>query len=184
VSVVHGTNENGPCDCGDVANCAEERDTLTKERFMKIHNMAPGDELRDQIAHKIGDAVCIWNAGEGAEGVPFEEWIAGNVMALVDPLLRGMSVSRGAESFHAQHSLSEERQRAERAEKKRDELFKMINDLTAQLIAERTRRLRAEKAIERVRKLHREEYGCCVACMGEASIPYPCDTITAMEGET
>jgi hypothetical protein len=39
------------------------------------------------------------------------------------------------------------RRQRDEAEKKRDELFNMVNDLTAQLIAERTRRLRAEKAI-------------------------------------
>lgn len=42
----------------------------------------------------------------------------------------------------------------------------------------------AEAAITRVRQLHREEYGCCEHCTRADSVPYPCPTIRALDGDT
>lgn len=41
----------------------------------------------------------------------------------------------------------------------------------------------AEAAIARVRALHREEWGSCAECTDESSVPYPCATILALDGE-
>lgn len=38
-------------------------------------------------------------------------------------------------------------------------------------------------AVERVRKLHAEEFGCCSHCTCEDSVLYPCPTIRALDGE-
>lgn len=77
----------------------------------------------------------------------------------------------------------------ERAEKAERELAatvkaKQENDERFQLDAAHWREScrSAEAALDRVRALHREEYGCCVACMNEASVPWPCDTIRALNG--
>ncbi|MFI2761426.1 hypothetical protein ACH5A3_21530 [Streptomyces echinatus] len=41
----------------------------------------------------------------------------------------------------------------------------------------------ADAAIARVRALHRQESGLCAHCTGEYGVPYPCPTITALDGE-
>lgn len=41
----------------------------------------------------------------------------------------------------------------------------------------------AETAIDRVRALHREEHGSCAECTHEFSVPFPCPTIRALDGE-
>lgn len=38
------------------------------------------------------------------------------------------------------------------------------------------------EAVDRVRALHREEYGCCAHCTRAESVLYPCPTIRALEG--
>jgi len=38
-------------------------------------------------------------------------------------------------------------------------------------------------AVERVRKLHAEEYGCCSHCTRAESVLFPCATIRALDGE-
>jgi hypothetical protein len=38
------------------------------------------------------------------------------------------------------------------------------------------------QAIERVRALHRQEYGSCAECTREFSVAYPCATVTALNG--
>jgi hypothetical protein len=45
-------------------------------------------------------------------------------------------------------------------------------------------RHRAEQALARVRELHREEYGSCEHCTRADSVPYPCPTIRALDGDT
>lgn len=40
---------------------------------------------------------------------------------------------------------------------------------------------KAEAAIERVRALHRDEYGTCAECTDVRSVPYPCPTVTALD---
>lgn len=41
------------------------------------------------------------------------------------------------------------------------------------------------QAIERVRALHRDEYGdgSCAECTHESSVPYPCATVRALNGQ-
>ncbi|MER5750657.1 hypothetical protein [Streptomyces sp. NPDC002088] len=39
------------------------------------------------------------------------------------------------------------------------------------------------QAIDRLRALHREEYGSCAECTHEYGVPYPCPTIRALDGE-
>lgn len=39
------------------------------------------------------------------------------------------------------------------------------------------------RAIERVRQLHREEYGSCAECTHEYGVSFPCATIRALDGE-
>jgi hypothetical protein len=43
----------------------------------------------------------------------------------------------------------------------------------------------ASARIKRVRALHRDEYGCgsCAECTHESSVPFPCPTIRALDGE-
>lgn len=40
------------------------------------------------------------------------------------------------------------------------------------------------QAIERVRALHRQEYGACSECTREYSEAWPCATVRALDGET
>ncbi|MFI5687918.1 hypothetical protein [Streptomyces sp. NPDC051636] len=42
----------------------------------------------------------------------------------------------------------------------------------------------ADTAIARVRALHREECGSCAHCTRADSVPYPCPTIRALDGDT
>ena len=42
----------------------------------------------------------------------------------------------------------------------------------------------AEAAVARARALHVNEYGSCSHCTRADSIPYPCPTIRALDGET
>jgi hypothetical protein len=39
------------------------------------------------------------------------------------------------------------------------------------------------EAVERIRALHREEYGCCAHCTRAESVLYPCPTMQALENE-
>ncbi|MCU1612609.1 MAG: hypothetical protein JWO98_149 [Frankiales bacterium] len=39
-------------------------------------------------------------------------------------------------------------------------------------------------AIDRVRTLHRQEYGCCAECTHESGVVWPCATIRAIDGPT
>lgn len=39
------------------------------------------------------------------------------------------------------------------------------------------------RVIERVRSLHRQEYGSCAECTHESSVAWPCPTIRALNGE-
>jgi uncharacterized protein with gpF-like domain len=39
------------------------------------------------------------------------------------------------------------------------------------------------QAIARVRALHHEEYGSCAECTHEFSVPFPCPTVRAIDGE-
>lgn len=39
------------------------------------------------------------------------------------------------------------------------------------------------RAIERVRQLHREEYGSCAECTHEYGVSFPCATIRTLDGE-
>jgi len=41
----------------------------------------------------------------------------------------------------------------------------------------------ASARIKRVRALHREDYGGCAECTHESSVPFPCVTIRALNGE-
>lgn len=43
----------------------------------------------------------------------------------------------------------------------------------------------ASARIKRVRALHSDRYGCgsCAECSHEYSVPYPCSTIAALNGE-
>lgn len=39
------------------------------------------------------------------------------------------------------------------------------------------------RAIQRIRALHRNEYGSCWECTHESSVLYPCPTIRALDGD-
>jgi hypothetical protein len=41
----------------------------------------------------------------------------------------------------------------------------------------------ASARIKRVRALHREDYGGCAECTHESSVPFPCATIRALNGQ-
>ena len=42
----------------------------------------------------------------------------------------------------------------------------------------------ASARVRRIRELHRDEYGSCSECTHEFSVPYPCPTICALDGQT
>lgn len=39
------------------------------------------------------------------------------------------------------------------------------------------------RAVERVRELHRQEWGACAECTHESGVLWPCPTIQALDGE-
>lgn len=41
----------------------------------------------------------------------------------------------------------------------------------------------ASARIKRIRALHRNEYESCAECTHESSVPFPCPTIRALNGE-
>jgi hypothetical protein len=143
MSTVHGTNENGPCDCGDAANCAEEREPLTKERFMEIHGIAaPADGLRGQLESAIADAHWAARADE-----TILRRLADAVMAVVEPRLEaeaayarqveGDAIDLAERLDESAEQTRIERERAERAEKRvaywierADEYQKLYLELT------------------------------------------------------
>jgi hypothetical protein len=50
------------------------------------------------------------------------------------------------------------------------------------LVAEKARAEQAEQRIAAVRALHYDDYGICMACSGSHGVPWPCPTITALDG--
>jgi transcriptional regulator with XRE-family HTH domain len=71
--------------------------------------------------------------------------------------------------------------RAEQAEREARE-YRTANTTLQELNVIRTERAeKAEAALERVRALHRNEYGCCAECTEVHSVLWPCNTIRALE---
>lgn len=154
------------------------------------------DELRERI--RLALVGAYYDYGKGA----WSEYTDA-VMTVVQPELSELDYVLRESQAEAQHQW----ERAERAEEEieqwratygRDALPGALRRLEkAEATIERmTQSAKAadegyrmviaplQAALERVRQLHREEYGCCVACMHEASVPWPCDTIRALDGES
>jgi hypothetical protein len=163
---------------------------------MTAHNTTGGTDDLTALRERITDALTQWvllvAGGQRPVALPPH-----------DRALRENSLARAAvvmdvvrPELEHQRELAEaalkgwkaEKERAEQAERERDDHWaryvsaaRLVGRYQDTAIKEHARAEKAEAALERVRALHRNEYGCCAECTEVHSVLWPCNTIRALE---